>query len=232
MWFAISIIERLTEAQDWFWDAYLEVRDWIFPFYFLWPPLYGLYVAFFYLVYAWDAFSRWLTWANNMIVAFPTTWTFWVYFEEWLMAGWNAWEWVINAIGNVWSIIDNWWSATSSDVLGWIEQTWQNTLYWLNDLQGQVNELRVLIQDLPGAIPDLSVILEWFTNWTGNVTSVINTWWTSTMGEVQELINSAFIVRSDFWAGWQEIRDQVTEFFTDPEDWLYKAADRIIERFW
>ena len=81
-------------------------------------------------------------------------------------------------------------------------------------------------------IPDITEIQAWFTDWTGNVTSVINTWWTSTMWEVQELINSAFIVRESLWSGWQDLRDKVTEFFTDPEDWLYKSVDRIIERFW
>ena len=220
MWFVVSIIERLSEARDWLWDAYLEVRDWIFPFYYLQYPLYGLYVAFHYLVFYWDAFSNWLTWANTMLGDLPTVWTFWVYFQEWFEAGWNAWTWVINAIGNIWSIIDNWWTATMVDVQSWINEAKQWTRLWIDYLQGQVDELRVMIQDIPGAIPDLSIIWAWFTDWTGNVLSVITSWWSGALLEVQALINSAFTVREDYWSGWQELRSQVTEFFSDPLTWL------------
>ena len=67
---------------------------------------------------------------------------------------------------------------------------------------------------------------------TGNILLVVNNWWRDRLLDVQGLINSAFVTRDSLWSGWQDLRDKVTEFFSDPEEWLYKAADRIIERFW
>ncbi|GAI36189.1 unnamed protein product, partial [marine sediment metagenome] len=81
-------------------------------------------------------------------------------------------------------------------------------------------------------IPDLEDVTSWFTNWWGNTLSNIIAWGALTGTQIGSLVDSAFTLRDDFWAGWQDWRDKVTEFFTDPEDWLYKAADRIIERFW
>ena len=73
----------------------------------------------------------------------------------------------------------------------------------------------------------LTTLIDWpaLTNW-------INTWWNDRLLDIESLIDSSFIVRQGLWDGWQDWRDKVTDFFTDPEDWLYKAVDRIIERFW
>ena len=232
MWFVVSIIERLSEARDWLWSAQSEVAGWIFPFYYLSYPLYGLYVAFYYLVFYWDAFSDWLTWANTMLGDLPTVWTFWVYFQEWFEAGWNAWVWVINAIGNVRSVIDNWWTATMSDVQGWIEVARQRSQFWIDNLQDQITIINATLSGLGGLGTVVTDLLSWFTDWPGNVSTVINTWWIGALQDVQGLINTGFTVREDYWRGWQDWRSQITEFFTDPEDQVIKLLERALTRLW
>jgi len=73
----------------------------------------------------------------------------------------------------------------------------------------------------------LTTLLDWstLTNW-------ITGWWNDRLFDIRGLLNSALIEWAPFWSGWQDWRDKVTEFFSDPEEWLYNAVDRIIERYW
>jgi len=52
------------------------------------------------------------------------------------------------------------------------------------------------------------------------VLSFVNTWWSGAVLQVQGLINTAFLERDSWWAGWQDWRDQVAEFFTNPLEFL------------
>ncbi|KKL06247.1 hypothetical protein LCGC14_2597960, partial [marine sediment metagenome] len=139
---------------------------------------------------------------------------------------WGRWPtWVAQAI-------NDWWSGTGTAVQDWIavaiaelEGAWEDWLYFWNITWpawlAQFETLRA----------------SWDNFWTGLYPSLVSftwltTWWTSTMGEVQDLIDSAFTVRDSLWSGWQELRDQVVEFFTDPWAWLYNRFDDFIERFW
>ena len=50
--------------------------------------------------------------------------------------------------------------------------------------------------------------------------------------DIQKLIRSAFKEYEDLWRGWAAIRDQVFDFFKDPEQWVYDRLDKFFERFW
>jgi len=226
------ISERFVAASGFFYSLYLETLGWWALPDFVSELFYSLAQICADLSWDFYDFSIWVDDIATRIVAILSFDNIYDYFKELFDAAINAWNWVVDAFWNVWDIADTWWSTTSTTVLGWIDAAKDWSKLWIDYLQDQVDELRVMIQDIPGAIPDLSVILEWFTDWTGHIHTYIDTWWTSTMGDVVALINSAFIEREPFWSGWQDWRDKVTEFFTDPEDWLYKAMDRIIERYW
>ncbi len=226
------IVDRLNDVSNFFYQLYLDC------FYVGWP----LEVIGYWFYYLSDTFSRlawnfydfssWVTDVQVRVSEILDTWDIWTSFQWWFEAAENAWNWVSSAAWNIWYEVEDWWGTTQYTVQGWIDEA----RWYAYDLVAGVNtwlaELQSAWDDFKGRIPTIDQVIYWWSNWTGNVSSVINTWWTATMVEVQDLINSAFIIRSDFWAGWQDWRDKVTEFFTDPEDWLYKSADRIIERFW
>jgi len=232
MWFMNSIISRLNEISGFFYSIYLEVLGWIPPFWYAAGFFYSLHSTFVGLSWAFYSFNQWVSDVAAKVAGILSYTNIYSYFQSYFTAALNAWNWVINAFNNIWSIVDNWWSSAQYIVLAWIDdaKSYAASLVagvnsWLVTLQGAWDSFK-------GRIPTIDELIYWWSNWTGYVLSAIDTWWTGTVLEVQNLLDSAFLEREPFWAGWQDWRDKVTEFFSDPEDWLYKAADRIIERFW
>jgi len=140
--------------------------------------------------------------------------------QKWLNYAEDAWSWVLNSVQYVGSIIDDWWSPIWSDVKGYIaiaveglaelRTAWDT--FWHVTWPELVNRLENL-----------------YGSWDLFVTTVLNTlvsftwlttWWQSRLTDIDALINSWFIAFTPFWEGWQEIRDQVLEFFADPLTWL------------
>ncbi|GAH38074.1 unnamed protein product, partial [marine sediment metagenome] len=48
----------------------------------------------------------------------------------------------------------------------------------------------------------------------------LSIWWNARLLDINSLIESWTVTLSPFWEGWQEIRESVFEFFTDPLTWL------------
>jgi len=226
------ISERFVAASGFFYQVYLETLDWVYPFWLISDFFYALAQTCADLSWDFSDFNEWVTAISDRILGILNWETIWSYIISYVPNLFEIRDWFYYWLDYVTQAIDNWWLSAQATVRGWIDAAKDWTFLWVEYLQGQIDELRVMIENIPGAVPGLSVLLEWFTNWPGHIISVVNTWWTGALTEVQGLINSAFIVRESLWAGWQDWRDKVTEFFTDPEDWLYKSADRIIERFW
>lgn len=220
MWFLNSIVSWLTSAKDFFYDAYLEVRAWVYPFYYLSYPLYSLYTTFYYLAYYFSDFNEWVDWAANEIGNILSYSNIYSYFRTYFDYASDAWYWVRDAYYYVTGIIDNWWDATWYDVRSWVyariddvEVLIANTESWLANLQADFNNL---IESLP----NLNEILTWFTNWWSNTLASIIAWGALTATQISSLIDSAFTARDSLWAGWQDVKNDVIEFFTDPLGWL------------
>lgn len=226
------MVDQLVGISDLFYGIYSTVIEWVWPFWKAADFFYWLGSFFMDLALTFSDFSLWVDNIANKILTVLSFGDIYDYFKDLFDAALNAWDWVQNISTDIGSIIATWWEGTSTTVLGWIETAKNDLIFWTNWLYGQVVELREDVTYLLGQVPDVSGVLAWFSNWTGNVSSIIDNWWTSTVGGVVALINSAFTERESFWAGWQDWKDKVTEFFSDPEEWLYKAVDRIIERFW
>lgn len=144
----------------------------------------------------------------------------------------TLWSWFLGRVDYIRSVINTWWEGIRGTVKEWIAAvaqnvaeletawanfwniTWPQLLANVNNLSGKWNDF------VTSTLPSL-VTFAWLT-----------TWYNGKVLEVQELINGAFILRENLWKGWQELRDQVVEFFTDPLAWLYARLDDFIERFW
>ncbi len=230
---AISwMIERFGWLSEYFYKAYLEILDLPWPIWYAAWPFYAISEVFSQLSWdLWD-FYTWVADVSDRIVDVLS----WDNIVSWLedryrnLTALNSWFY--NWRNHVTGVVSDWWSGARQFIIDWIDTTRAWAKLWIDYLQDQVDELRVMIQDLPGAIPDLSFILEWFTDWPGHVSSVVDNWWSSTMGDVQGLIDSNLKTWFPFYDDLVGLWSGIKEFFTDPEDWLYKSMDRIIERFW
>jgi len=232
VWFVNSIIEYLNDAAQAFLDAMDTVHNWIWPLWYLQYPLYALYAAFYYLAWYFGHFSTWTSSIQHAIGNILSYFHIYQYFSWWFTAAANAWSWVVRSFWNVWEIADSWWSSTRWVVQAWIDEVMDWALGWINYLQSQISNLSLRIDQVARQMPNVTALLAWFSNWWGNIQSNLDYWWTERLRDIEGLIDSAFLIRQDFWEGWQDMKGKVTEFFADPEEWLYKSVDRIIERYW
>uniref|UniRef100_A0A6M3XW83 Uncharacterized protein n=2 Tax=viral metagenome TaxID=1070528 RepID=A0A6M3XW83_9ZZZZ len=230
--FMAAIVTALNTVSRLFYHAYVETYGWGGLFNYLATPFYYGAEAFSTLAWRFSDFFSWLLTKVNewdQILSWDTVWSYILSYVPNLE---EIRDWFSDWPGQVLTAIDTWWTSTMGDVAGWIEIAAQ----LLRDQVNGVNTWLVTLQSdwdaFKGRIPTIDGVISWWADWAGNVTTLFSSMWSNVILEVQALINSAFIEREPFWAGWQDWRDQVAEFFTDPEDWLYNRLDSFFERFW
>lgn len=220
MWFLTQIVGELYDISDWFYDAYQEVRDWVWPFYLLKYPLYSLYTSFNFVAYSFGYFNDWLDWADDKLDDIMGWSTIRSYIRSWLpdledaIYWWDRW-WVW--VGNE---IDDWWASQKNTVKGWIAIATQP----LDDL---LTEWYTFWNyTFPSWMSRLNTLrVAWDNFWTVTFPNLISfnwlgIWWDTKWQEIDTLINSKLLEWSPFLEGWQEWRDSVVEFFSDPLEWL------------
>ena len=215
------IIQRLVDVADFFYDIGLEVSGWIWPFWEAATFFFSLNTLFANLAWDFVDFDEWLEWAADEIGDILSWSNIRSLIRGWLDGIEDALEW----FGRWWvwvgQEIDDWWSSTLDDVKGWIAAAvspfddlltaWND--FWDNLWPDIVNKLSTLKAD-------------WDNFWTVLLPTLVDftwleTWWNARLTDIQELINTAIQELAPFWEGWQEIRDQVYEFFADPLEWLW-----------
>lgn len=226
------IVQRLSDASDFFYDIYLEVNSWIYPFYLAANLFYQLCLVFNRLAWDFYDFGEWVADVTNQLRDILSWSTIRSYIRNWLpnlesvIDWWSKWRiWIGQEI-------DNWWSNIWQTVKSWIDIATEGLdslkVTWNNFWNITFPQWTAKLDTLKGV---------WDNFWTVTFPTLVNfswltTWWNSRWKEVDQLINSRIKEWSPFFEGWQDWKDRVTEFFTDPEEWLYKAVDRIFERFW
>lgn len=170
--------------------------------------------------YLWDASKRWeeveaaiadiLSWSNIKGLIRD-----WLPDIDGLVAWWAHW-W-----DSVRGVINSWWGPIWDSVTEWVEARiagltgigeewlhfWQNLWPALTDAFDKLKAAWDNFRDV--TLPNL-VSLPWLIEWfEGKVL------------EFQGLIDSAFKLREGLWEGWQDSRDNVIEFFSDPLEWLW-----------
>lgn len=152
--------------------------------------------------------------------------------QSWLAGIEDAISWIQDWWGWVGQRIDYWWQSELQTVRDWIAAATQG----FDQLKAAWdNFTRVTLRDIFDQFELLRA--NWNQFWAVTFPSLVSftwlsTWWNSRLQDVQSLIDSAFTIREDIWTGWQELRDQVVDFFADPWAWLYERLDDFIERFW
>lgn len=195
------------EIEDWWWNTSLTVLDWISDVE-TWTQtqLNNLQSTFNTLI---TDVESWTTTQLNNIQATLTALI--TDLELWTTTQLNNLQATFNAlIGNVesWTVtqIDNAKSAILA-VIGDLE-TWTIT---------EINTIQSI----------LTTLIDWAA-----LTTWITAWWNERLLDIQSLINGTLQAWFPFYDELVALWGDIKLFFTDPEDWLYKSADRIIERFW
>jgi len=204
------IVEKLSDIGMWFYD--LALASWDIP---LLPNIIGnLFYDLhgFFVGLAWD-FVDFGEEVDDIIdkLGDILSWSnIRSFIRDWLPDVEDVVDWYYRWWDKVIDEVDGWWSSTRYTVLDWIDNAkdyaWQlvrNVENWLDDLQDSWDNFRTL------TLPNLA-------DWSG----------------VDGLIDSWFKTFTPFWEGWQDVKDSVIEFFSDPLQWLYDRLDKFFERFW
>jgi len=170
--------------------------------------------------YLWDA-SNWYEDAVDLIREILTWQTIRGFIRSWLDGIETAIAWFSDWWFEVGQRIDSWWADTWSTVQDAIDLATRG----LEDLEAEWDNFwEVTFPDILDDIAGLKS--EWDSFWTVTFPTLVSfswlgIWWSSRVQEVQNLIDSAFTIRESLWTGWQDMRDQVIDFFTDPLEWLW-----------
>lgn len=226
------IVEFLFDASIFTYNIYLEVYSWIYPFSLAAGFFYQLSNIFASLARSFYDFGVWIDSIISQLATFLSWSNLEMWFKDWKTKILDAWNWIVDAWNNIWNEVDDWWATTKPTVKGWITTATEGlatlkadwNTFWTITFPGWTNKLDTVKTAWDNfwtvTFPDL-VSFKWLT-----------TWWDSRWKEVDSLIDSWFKKYEPFWSGWQDWKDKIIEFFTDPEEWLYKAIDRLFERFW
>lgn len=215
------IIDKLTNVSGWFYSVYLAVVGWVWPFNLAADFFYEASWVFLRLAWNFYDFSVWVDDIATKIVTILSWDTIWdliltaVPSLEEIRDWFYAWQF------HVWQELTNWWRAKSVTVLGWIDEAKQWASLQIDSLEKLVYSILADVDELLAQIPDVSELIAWFSNWWGNVTSVIIAWGALTGTQIGSLIDSAIRGYEPFWAGWQDIRDKVFDFFADPVEFVW-----------
>lgn len=214
------IIQRLNDAASFLYSIYLEVLSWPWPFWLAYSFFYSLYLTFNKLAWDFYDFHIWVDDVAGKVANILSYSNIYSYFRTYFDAALNAWNWVVSAWSNVTSIVNNWWLTTSATVKGWIDSAILGVRTLIDQTNSWLASLQSAWDNFKARIPSIDNILSWFGNWWGNILTSIIAWGALTGLQISSLIDSAFLSRESWWAGWQDWRDKVTEFFIDPFGWI------------
>jgi len=219
--FMSGIIDRLDLAAGYMRAAWREVDGMGWPFYLLAPALRGLEEAFNWLAYHFTAFSNWVSDVGvkvsgildqGDIIGLLRTW---LDYAEW------AWTWVRDAGANITGIIKDWWVERLSDIKGLIDiategfddlrVAWDS--FWNITFPEWTATLEILKDDI-------AFFFKWQFPELFNITTA-EEWWKTKLKEVTDYVDTQLKLLEPLLAGWQELRDEVIEFFNDPWEWLW-----------
>lgn len=205
-----DIISAFNNVSSWFYEIYLDVYSWVYPFSLTANLFYHLSTLFSSLAWHFYDFASLIFEIADKATQILSWSTIWSYIKsyipnlEQIRDGFYYWP------SMVYQEITSWWSVASSTVQGWIGvvQDWTQGL--ISYLTNRIDSLQVSLDNF------VTVTLPAIPSWP----------------DIDSLVKSWFLNFAPFWAGWQDYRDQVVEFFTDPLQWLYDKMDEWFERFW
>jgi len=230
--FMAEIVSRLNAVSSFFWAVEQEVSDWIYPFRLIGYFFYELSIAFNRLAWNFHDFAVWvyeisaragqgLLWStiwDLILAAIPNLEDLRDWFYDWR-------EWVDQQIRS-------WWSVTQNTVWDWLRAYNDWVSVWLKWFDGLLADLRsswdsFWVITWPAMLSDLGGLRSSWESFIAGVLPDLATW-----TGVGDLVESALRTWFPFYDDLVSLWSGIKEFFTDPEDWLYKSLDRIIERYW
>lgn len=232
MRFIDDIFSLVWDLSDWFYSAYLEVKGWVWPFKYLAPILLTISDIFWDMVTPIAHLGDWVDDVADAIGDILSWRTIKDLILDWLPKLPATVTWFIDWVKNVLGVIGNWWEGVTPTVKGWIDVAKQALTEIIDAVKKSLAELQAAWDEFWDKL--LPVIWDWLNALTTELhnffTIILPTLITGKIA--LELIISVLKQWFPFYDDLVQLWENIKQFFADPEDWLYRAFDRIIERFW
>jgi len=222
MWFINGIVDALDWMSDLFLDIYVETKDWVWPFYYISDPFYWLVAATIRLAGYFIDLGDFLEMVDDRVDEILDEWDIRSMLRPWLDMAEDAWAWVQDATLELWGIVDEWWTTTASSVRDWIATAEAWLWAEMEKTRGWLHEVRTWWLEFIWRVPTIDEIITWFGDWGSKVITSVITWGALTATQIGELIDSKISELPSFWEGWQEVKDQVIAFFSDPVEFIWE----------
>ncbi|MBA7580684.1 hypothetical protein ES708_22578 [subsurface metagenome] len=210
MTFIARIAEKIWDIGEWFWDAYLEVKDWIYPFRLLADPLYEIQRYFGRLTYDIDDFGEWLDDALSQVVETLSWSNIRSLIRSWLPDIEDLVDWFQYWYYWVRQEIDDWWASEKLTVLWWIFDIKSWALTQINNAVEGITQVVTNVYDYSQTI--INNVTEYITEVYNNVYDYSQT----TINNITENISNFITNVYDYT---QTIINNITETITELIDW-------------
>lgn len=222
MGFMSWIINELNDVSDYFYDAYLEVNGWVWPFWELGTPFYYLCLVFNSIAWDFYDFSNWVDNVSSKIGDYLSWSTIQSYILSWFHYLGNISDVFYYFRDNVLTHVSTWWSATQYTVKGWIDAAVQGLE---NIAEAWSNFWNYLWPQLSQSFNNLQS--SWDNFWSYTLPGLVDfgglwDWWDSRIMDVQDLITTATREIAGLSEGWLDMRANVVQFFTDPVEYIWE----------
>ena len=212
-----------------FYNAYVEVKDWVWPFSYLQYLFYYLHDAFYDLSYAILDFGDWVddVWSkvqniltSEGVLGLLKWWFPWL--ENVGLWFTDRWKWFTTSVGN-------WWETIKPTVLGWIELAKQLAKDLVANVQKELSQVHTSWDNFwtltwPQWMYQFNgLAIAWDNFWTITFPTLISS------KDANDLMDTKIKEAEPGWLGWTDFKDKVVLFFTDPLSWL---VDRLEDWFW
>jgi len=227
-----KIFSLVWDIADWFYWIYAETDDWIYPFSLVAELFYNLYLTTFRLLTPIAQLGDWIDYMSIKIESVLT----WESLTSWLLELNSLLEPVVNwynsASSNIRAVVNSWWAGTSSIVQTWIENARQGIISLISQVEAQIIDLGSTWSDFwtltwPEIISDLGGLRSAWDEFITTTFPGLATW-TGVNNLVESTLRSWLPFYNELVALWGELR----EFAVDPEAYLVKRLETMIERFW
>jgi len=220
------IIVHLYSLGDWFYNVYLQANSWAWPFNLVAGLFKSVSDTFDVLAMDFFQFGLWVDDVWNKVALILSWDSIRSFILSWIPNLETIRDWFVNYFANVTWIVSSWWSATQVTVQGWVQNAANLATTLFNSVNAAVTSLQAVWDSFKGMIPSLSQVVSWFSNWWGNVARNLVDWWCDRLRDLEALFNSWIANFAPFWAGWQDVRDNVIEFLNNPFEWLVYKLER------
>ncbi len=226
MRFTDPIFSLVWDISDFFFDAFLTVEEWIWPFNLLQYPLYAIRQAFFQLLSPIANLGEWIDSVGSGAGGILDMWDILDFLAPWLDFATRAFNWTQNAALIISRQINEWWSSTGNQVQGWIDSAVAGFQSLISQVSASLGDLRTEWDNFwtltwPALVLDLGSLRSSWESFVSTSLPGLATW-SGTGDLIDSTIRTWFPFYDDLVTLWGDM----LEFFTNPLDYLASLLER------